>query len=239
MNTSFEGTVVKPDRVLNFFFDTKNLDSGTSSEAIRQSFRQWVTSELPQIQVLVKDELADDAVLGGPDRYQEVSNPPTAGAESTVILKANSSLTRAAKATVFVQSIGTTSLGGVFSVSEPGSSGGFSPQALNLRVIRAALIEYNPVLLDDIGSLSEQVAEVTRTCWAAIFLRTEAVLSVGSFALSGLAGEPEKLSTVYTIMARSPKSFVSTPHDVYYWEVIRKRPLGTVITPDIEVLPRR
>jgi len=113
------------------------------------------------------------------------------------------------------------------------------PEASAVWTITGALLEYNPDLLDGLGSTAEKVAEVAKTFWASVFLRTEAVADLGSFAVNGLPGEPEKLTPIQTIMTREPQSFVTTPYDTLYWEILRHRPLGTVITGDLETLPRR
>ena len=60
--------------------------------------------------------------------------------------------------------------------------------------------------------------------------------------MSGLSGETEKLTPIDTIMTRSPQAIVSTPYDSYYWEILRRRSIGTIISVEgemVEILPKK
>jgi hypothetical protein len=238
VNQVFQGTVIRPREPMTFFFDTSA--PSTLSENVRQAFRQWVTVELPQFGSIVEDDFGDRVPIGGAGRYQETDDPPSAG-NAKVVLSPNLQLGTKANATVFVQNVGTTLSSAVRAVTTPGDNSEPTklPEASAVWTITGALLEYNPDLLDGLGSTAEKVAEVAKTFWASVFLRTEAVADLGSFAVNGLPGESEKLTPIQTIMTRGPQSFVTTPYDNLYWEILRHRPLGTVITGDLETLPKR
>ncbi len=249
----FEGTVIRPQEDIDFFFQTAGFGArGQSSEIdeeIRQAFRTFVSFELPQTNMRVQVESGDTVVLGGSSRYIESPTVPAPGEAGTFVVRANLSLDRSARTTVFLQTATTTGASGLrvaesrlpsrywIVTDDPGGAfpAGVPPEAM---AIASASLEYNPnLLVQEFPDRASMLAEVTRRFWFAVFLRSPSATPLEMFALTGLPGETEPLSSVYTQIGSESESPYSTPLDDFYWALIRRRPIGTRITSAGEFLP--
>ncbi len=215
-----ENIVVKATRQFRFRFDASRFDASNATaddrdrvEAVQRAFKMWVWYELPELRLPV-DDGGETAFLGGRERYiEEAGN--TAPYVFQMIVDPN--LSRTFQTFVDV------------SDEESGPA------------IRRAEVRFNPAACTA-NSCALLPQLVTSTLWDLLFLRTDLTangqVDPRDFAISGLPGETENLSEHYTQISGRPQSLTSTPVDLLYWAILRERPVGTKILPEVEQLPQ-
>ncbi|HSR67410.1 MAG TPA: hypothetical protein VLU25_05665 [Acidobacteriota bacterium] len=217
VNVGLDGVVIKPTRQFDFRFDGSAFGPETPAdvreriEAVRRAFLMWVWFELPQLRLPVLDEFDQAVVFGGRERYSE-------GASQA-------------------------SLNQLRVVADP-ETGQPVTSAVDLvsGEVRRATLRFDPEACsgEDCVLLPQLVSSVL---WNVLFLRSTSSaggeIDVGDFKISGLSEETESLAFQYTQISAQPRSMASTPVDNLYWAVLRQRPAGTLIMPDVEILPKR
>ncbi|MEE8586720.1 MAG: hypothetical protein V3T83_17910 [Acidobacteriota bacterium] len=221
-----QGRVFKPRRQFRFIFDTGSFDRTESAVAqqniqrIRDAFKQWVFFELPQLRIPVLDDKGAEAFLGGRRNYSEINLQSASGTteQNTIIVSAN--LRQNSLLDIrFDFSDQTFSVDAVTLLFFPENA--FSPSCA-------------PNQICDISRI------VSAAFWNLIFMRNfnDVNLDLETRPLTGLPGEEDVLTPLFTQITSNPASFTSTGLDRNYWRILVRRPPGTLITADGEFLPK-
>lgn len=222
----FFGRLFKPAQQFEFIFDVgafERADGQQEVDRIRQvrdAFRQWVYFELPLLNIRVSDGQGGTTRLGGRSQYREISlaGPPQGAGVGSVLV----SITRE-DTPIESDVIANTS-----SFEVRGSALLFNPGTV-----------FNDLCQPEQNNVCDAPRIATAFFYSMIFLRqfNNTDPDFQQIALTGLAGEQELLSSVFTQFVANPKSFTATGLDAFYLRVLANRPAGTLITPEEEILP--
>ncbi|HSR66345.1 MAG TPA: hypothetical protein VLU25_00260 [Acidobacteriota bacterium] len=220
------GRVIKPSRQFDFIFDTGSFNRADGPEEvdrilrIQEAFKQWVFFELPGLGMMVNDGKGGLVRFGGRSQYSERNfNQAPQGVQQNAIIVSANRMEFAINRNSLVDD-DTFELAGTTLLFHPGTA-------------------MSQICQPEQDNLCDVPRIVTAFFYSAVFLRQSNLIDPDfvPFALTGLPGEDELLSSTYSQFVANPLNFTATGLDNLYLRVLINRPAGTLITAQGEILP--